>query len=97
MIRFVLSSSGTSVEPFDAPPGGRRPRMLCTTVFGTSQFAPDGLLGIVPVVWFPTKMVGLLRPKMSDGCERTVALIWTSILGIVYDARPRSVVWNGST
>src|SRR4051812_47228267 len=29
------------------------------------------------------------------GCERTVTLTSTSTFGRVYDARPRTVVWNG--
>ena len=34
--------------------------------------------------------------RSSAGCERTVPLTSTSTLGTVYDASPRTVVWNGS-
>src|SRR5262245_44197271 len=36
-------------------------------------------------------------PSCTGGCDRTVALTSTSILGTIYVARPRTVVWNGST
>ena len=35
--------------------------------------------------------------RSTAGCERSVALMSTSTFGIVYDASPRRVVWNGST
>src|ERR1700682_3263260 len=90
----LLSSSATVVLPLARPPGGRRPRILCTTVFGTCQFAP---LGLVPVGRVPAKIVGLFVEKNTGGCERIVALTCTPTLGIMYDAKPRSVVSTGST
>ena len=36
-------------------------------------------------------------PSCTGGCDRTAALISTSIFGTIYVARPRTVVWNGST
>src|SRR4029077_14745190 len=93
LILFALSSSGTLVVPFARPPGGRRPRSCCTIVFGTFQFAALGFT----VGWMPAKIVGLFVPNTTDGCERSVALTCTPILGTVYDARPRTVVSPGST
>ena len=72
--------------------------MLWTTVLGTFMYASAGA-GVVTsgVGTLPIKIVALLFLKMIGGCDRTVALTCTPSLGIMYDARPRSVVSTGST
>src|SRR5262249_39568234 len=75
------------------PPGGRRPSRPCTTVFGTFQFASLGFM----FGWMPTKIVGLFVLKTIGGCDRNVALTCTPAFGMMYEARPRTVVSTGST
>src|SRR5688572_19845321 len=41
-------------------------------------------------------LVATSPPGCTLACERTIALTRTSIFGIVYDARPRTVVIHGS-
>ena len=49
------------------------------------------------MLWITVFGTCQVATRSSAGCERTVPLTSTSTFGIVYDASPRSVVWNGST
>src|SRR5947207_14352816 len=85
----------TAVVPVTSPPGGRRPRRLCTTVFGTFMYAPAG---VVPLGAAPVFAPGAAVPiSWNRGCDRTVPLTRMPTFGTVYDADPRSVVSTGST
>ena len=55
---------------------------------------PGGSRPMMPwITAFGTCQVAI---RSSAGCERTVPLTSTSTFGTVYDASPRTVVWNGS-
>src|SRR5688500_8370324 len=77
------------VVPLESEPAGRRPSRPSTVVHwaGLGAHAGDEV------------ELGRLRLAVRSTCgwERSVPLTSTSIFGIVYDARPRNVVWNGST
>ena len=49
------------------------------------------------MLWITEFGTAQLATRSSGGCERTVPLTSTSTFGTVYDASPRTVVWNGST
>src|SRR5688572_10574491 len=77
------------VVPLESEPLGSRPSRPSTVVHWAGLGAHAG-----DEVEF-----GRLRlaVRATSGCDRIVPLTSTSIFGIVYDARPRNVVWNGST
>ena len=47
--------------------------------------------------WITVLGTAQVATRSTTGCDRSVALTSTSIFGTVYEVRPRSVVWNGST
>ena len=49
------------------------------------------------MLWITVFGTCQVATRSSGGCERTVPLTSTSTFGTVYDASPRTVVWNGST
>src|SRR4029079_12545245 len=84
---WPVVSMFTVVVPVDKPPAGKRPSVCWTTVLGKAMFAARDAPFVAELAPIPI---------LALGTERTLALIRTSTFGIVYEASPLSVVWNGS-
>ena len=82
-----MSSSGTSVVPVASAPGRQ-----------TAEELLDDRIRHLPLRAIAHDAgQNEVRVERNPDCERIVAAMSTSTVGIVYGAEPRSVVRNGST
>src|SRR6476469_7028384 len=88
-MRLTLSAIWMVVVPVGVAPTGRWPSAAAMSEFGTIHCAE------LPPAAIVAPLVGM--PSCTGGCDRIAALTSTSIFGMIYVARPRTVVWNGST